>query len=67
MRDGRRIASFACALAAVAQLTVALASAQSPLRTNPSPEVRDYVKFDDAVIVLAHVRVIDGSYGGILV
>ncbi len=42
-------------------LTVALASAQSPPTTNLSSEVRDYVKFDDAVIVLAHVRVIDGT------
>jgi len=61
MRDGRRIASVICALAALAHLTVALASAQSPLTANLSPEVREYLKFDDPVIVLAHVRVIDGT------
>jgi len=61
MQDGRRIAPLICALAALAQLTVALASAQSALTTTLSPEVREYVKFDDAVIVLAHVRVIDGT------
>ncbi|HYW39529.1 MAG TPA: hypothetical protein VE957_15565 [Terriglobales bacterium] len=43
-----------------ALLGVALASAQSPL-TKLSPEVREYVKLDDAVIALSHVRVIDGT------
>jgi imidazolonepropionase-like amidohydrolase len=61
MQEGRGRASFIYTLAAVTQLTVALGSAQSPPTTKLSPEVRAYVKFDDAVIALAHVRVIDGT------
>jgi imidazolonepropionase-like amidohydrolase len=61
MQERRGRAWFIYTLAAVTQLTVALASAQSPPTTKLSPEVRAYIKFDDAVIALAHVRVIDGT------
>lgn len=61
MRDGHGILPLAYAILAAAHLSVALASAQSPRNTKLSPEVREYVKFDDAVIALAHVRVIDGT------
>jgi len=61
MRDGRDVASFICACIAVAGLAVALASAQTPLTTKLAPEVREYVKLDDAVIALSHIRVIDGT------
>ncbi len=61
MREGLSRASFIYALLAVAHLTVTLASAQSPLTTKLSPEVREYVKLDEAVIVLSHVRLIDGT------
>ena len=44
-----------------ALLGVTLAGAQSPLTTNLSPDVREYVKFDDNVIALSHIRVIDGT------
>ena len=62
MRDEpwRSVVRFAPSLLS-ADLAVALASAQSPLTRKLSPEVREYVKFDDAVIALAHVRVIDGT------
>jgi imidazolonepropionase-like amidohydrolase len=42
-------------------LFVAIASAQSPPAARLSPVVREYVKFDDDVIALTHVRVIDGT------
>ncbi len=61
MRDERDVASFICALVAVTGVAVALASAQTPLATKLAPEVREYVKLDDAVIALSHIRVIDGT------
>ena len=61
MRAGFSRASFTYALVAVAHLTVAVASAQSPLTTKLAPEVREYVKLDDSVIALSHIRVIDGT------
>jgi len=61
MRDGRGIGSFIYALVAVAGIVVALASAQNPLTPKLAPEVREYVKFDDAIIALTHIRVIDGT------
>jgi imidazolonepropionase-like amidohydrolase len=61
MQERRGRAWFIYTLAAVTQFAVALASAQSPPTTKLSPEVRAYIKFDDAVIALAHVRVIDGT------
>jgi imidazolonepropionase-like amidohydrolase len=42
-------------------LFVASASEQSPFATKLSPAVKEYVKFDDGVIALTHVRVIDGT------
>ncbi|HLK05333.1 MAG TPA: amidohydrolase family protein [Candidatus Acidoferrum sp.] len=61
MRNGHRITLLISTLAALTHLTVVLASAQAALTPPLSPEVREYVKFADAVIVLAHVRVIDGT------
>jgi hypothetical protein len=61
MRDRPGIASFIYALVAVAHLAVALAAGQSLQITKLSPEVREYVKLDDAAIALSHVRVIDGT------
>jgi len=45
----------------VAGVTFALSNAQTPLTTKLAPEVREYVKFDDAVIALSHIGVIDGT------
>jgi hypothetical protein len=42
-------------------LFVASASEQSPFATKLSPAVKEYVKFDDGVIALTLVRVIDGT------
>jgi imidazolonepropionase-like amidohydrolase len=39
----------------------AIANAQSPPSAKLSPVVKEYVKFDDDVIALTHVRVIDGT------
>ena len=61
MRDGRDVASFICALVAVFGVAVALAGAQTRLTTKLAPEVREYVKLDNAVIALRHIRVIDGT------
>jgi imidazolonepropionase-like amidohydrolase len=61
MRDGRDITSFIYALVAASGIAVAWSSAQTPLTTKLAPQVRDYVKFDDAVIALSHIRVIDGT------
>jgi len=61
VRTGLSRASFTYALVAVAHLTVAVASAQSPLTTKLAPEVREYVKLDDSVIALSHIRVINGT------
>jgi len=47
--------------AATVFLLVTLASAQSPSTAKLSPAVKEYVKFDDRVIALTHVRVIDGT------
>jgi len=61
MRDGRDVARFICAFVAVAGAAVALSRAQARLTTKLAPEVREYVKVDDAVIALTHIRVIDGT------
>jgi hypothetical protein len=58
MRDGRGITSSIYALVAVAGMAVAWSSAQTHLTTKLAPEVREYVKLDDAVIALSHIRVI---------
>jgi hypothetical protein len=42
-------------------LLVTSASGQSRSATKLSPVVMEYVKFDDGVIALTHVRVIDGT------
>jgi imidazolonepropionase-like amidohydrolase len=42
-------------------LLAAVASAQSPPAAKLSPVVKEYVKFDNDVIALTHVRVIDGT------
>jgi imidazolonepropionase-like amidohydrolase len=42
-------------------LLSAFADAESPPSATLSPTVKEFVKFDDAVIALAHVRVIDGT------
>jgi len=61
MRDGRGLGSFIYTLVAVAGNAVAFASAQAPLTPKLTPEVREYVKLDDAIIALSHIRVIDGT------
>jgi imidazolonepropionase-like amidohydrolase len=61
MGDGPSIASSICGLVGAAFLAGVLAGAQSALTMKLSPEVREYVKVDDSVIALAHVRVIDGT------
>jgi imidazolonepropionase-like amidohydrolase len=61
MPDRCGITSFIFALVAVAGIAVAWSSAQAPLTTKLAPEVREYVKLDDAVIALSHIRVIDGT------
>jgi len=61
MRDGSRITSSIYALAAVAAIVVAWSSAQIPETKKLAAEVREYVKLDDAVIALSHIRVIDGT------
>ena len=61
LRNGRDVALFICALVAVAHLTAAWSSAQTRVTTKLAPEVREYVRFDDAVIALSHIRVIDGT------
>ena len=37
------------------------AGAQSPAGTKLTPELREYVKFDDTILALTHVRLIDGT------
>src|SRR5713101_5640787 len=54
-------ASFFCGIVAMVFLLLGSASGQSPLATKLSPVVKEYVKFDDGVIALTHVRVIDGT------
>ena len=61
MWEGIGIAWFIHGLVAAALFAVPSARAQSPLTTTLSPEVREFVKIDDAVVALAHVRVIDGT------
>src|SRR5215470_3323149 len=55
------IASLASRLNSTVFLLVAITSAQSPPAAMLSPVVKEYVKFDDDVIALTHVRVIDGT------
>jgi imidazolonepropionase-like amidohydrolase len=54
-------ASLPYGVIGTAFLLVAIASAQSPPAAKLSPVVKEYVKFDDGVIALTHVRVIDGT------
>lgn len=61
MRDRHSVTSFICALVTMAGVTFTLSTAQTPLTTKLAPEVREYVKLDDAVIALSHIRVIDGT------
>ncbi|MBZ5592666.1 MAG: amidohydrolase family protein [Acidobacteriia bacterium] len=61
MTSRLRRASLLCGVVATVCLLVASASAQSPSAAKLSPAVKEYVKFDDRVIALTHVRVIDGT------
>jgi imidazolonepropionase-like amidohydrolase len=54
-------ASPAYRLISTVFLLVAIASAQSPPAAMLSPVVKEYVKIDDDIIALTHVRVIDGT------
>jgi imidazolonepropionase-like amidohydrolase len=55
------MASFLCGVIGAALLASASAGAQSDPTVKLGPEVREYVKVDDHVIALTHVRVIDGT------
>jgi imidazolonepropionase-like amidohydrolase len=55
------MASFICVAVGAAILASASAGAQSVPTAKLGPEVREYVKLDDAVIALSHIRVIDGT------
>jgi hypothetical protein len=55
------MASFICGVIGAALLASASVGAQSAPTVKLSPEVREYVKVDDLVIALTHVRVIDGT------
>ena len=55
--------SFICGVIGAALLATASVGAQSAPAVKLSAEVREYVKVDDLVIALAHVRVIDGTGG----
>ena len=61
MRDRSHIPSLVYGLIAAVHLAVGVGGAQSPPSAKLSPEAREYVKFDDPVIALTHVRVIDGT------
>lgn len=61
MHDRHSVTSFICALVTATGVTFALSNAQTPLTTKLAPEVKEYVKLDDAVIALSHIRVIDGT------
>jgi imidazolonepropionase-like amidohydrolase len=54
---------FICGALAAGLLVAGFVGAQSPPGTKLSSEVREYVKFDDALLALVHVRVIDGTGG----
>ena len=54
---------FICGALTTGLLAVFSVWAQSPPGPMLSSEVREYVKFDDAILVLTHVRVIDGTGG----
>ena len=55
------MAAFICGAVGAALLASASAGAQSAPTVKLGPEVREYVKVDDLVIALTHVRVIDGT------
>jgi imidazolonepropionase-like amidohydrolase len=55
------MASFICGVIGAALLASASVGAQSAPTVKLSPEVREYVKLDDRIIALTHVRVIDGT------
>lgn len=61
MRRGHGTGLFIYGIATAAFLVVAMANAQSPPATILSPGVREYVKLDESVLVLSHIRVIDGT------
>jgi imidazolonepropionase-like amidohydrolase len=61
MRHRPRTGSFILGIVVTFLLGVTTVGAQSLPATKLSPEVREYVKFDDDVIALSHVRVIDGA------
>jgi len=61
MRNDPTTASLICGVVAAFLIFVGVSSAQSPAAPKLSPEVREYVKFDDAAIALSHIRVIDGT------
>jgi adenine deaminase len=58
-----RCMTFICHVLAAAFLVASPAGAQSTAGTKLSPEVKEYVMFDDAILALTHVRVIDGTGG----
>ncbi len=55
------MASFICGVIGAALLASASVGAQSAPTVKLSPEVREYVKVDDLIMALTHVRVIDGT------
>ena len=61
MREGLSRASFICGVIGAALLASASVGAQSASTLKLSPEVKEYVKVDDLVMALTHVRVIDGT------
>lgn len=61
MRRGPSAGSLIYGIVAASLIGVTLARAQSPTAARLSPEVREYVRFDDALLALSHVRVIDGA------
>lgn len=63
MRHRPGTGSFIYGIVGAALLGVAMASAQSPPAAKLAPEVREFVKVDEPIVALTHVRVIDGTGG----
>jgi imidazolonepropionase-like amidohydrolase len=61
MRHGLGTRSSIYGIVAAVLLTVAIGSAQSPPVAKLTPEVKEYLKFADALVALTHIRVIDGT------
>lgn len=61
MTNRLRRASLFYGVVATAFLLLGVGSAQLPSAAKLSPAVMEYVKFDDRVIALTHLRVIDGT------